>query len=76
VIVGGTTVFPTSRSEFRRVNIPRHARGLLGQGSVIVQDVARENRTSPVLRGKWVMEVLIGMPPPPAATESARVDER
>ncbi|MEO7521013.1 MAG: DUF1592 domain-containing protein [Gemmatimonas sp.] len=39
-------------------------RGLLGHGSVLVQ-TSLGNRTSPVLRGKWVMEVLIGMPPPP-----------
>ncbi len=39
-------------------------RGLLGQGSVLVQ-TSLGNRTSPVLRGKWVMEVLLGAPPPP-----------
>lgn len=41
-----------------------HRRGLLGQGSVLVQ-TSLGNRTSPVLRGKWVMEVLLGTPPPP-----------
>lgn len=39
-------------------------RGVLGQGSVLVQ-TSLGNRTSPVLRGKWVMEVLLGAPPPP-----------
>jgi hypothetical protein len=39
-------------------------RGVLGQGSVLVQ-TSLGNRTSPVLRGKWVMEVLLGTPPPP-----------
>ena len=39
-------------------------RGLLGHGSILVQ-TSLANRTSPVLRGKWVMEVLIGMAPPP-----------
>ncbi len=38
-------------------------RGLLGHGSVLVQ-TSLGNRTSPVLRGKWVMEVLLGTPPP------------
>jgi len=51
---------------FRRVeyagDIPRV--GLLGHGSVLVQ-TSLANRTSPVLRGKWVMEVLMGTPPPP-----------
>ena len=39
-------------------------RGLFGQGSVLVQ-TSYANRTSAVLRGKWVMEVLLGTPPPP-----------
>jgi hypothetical protein len=39
-------------------------RGVLGHGSVLVQ-TSLANRTSPVLRGKWVMEVLMGAPPPP-----------
>ncbi len=39
-------------------------RGILGHGSVLVQ-TSLGNRTSPVLRGKWVMEVLLGTPPPP-----------
>ncbi len=54
-----------SGPEFRRVTYPDSTRrGLLGHGSVLVQ-TSLANRTSPVLRGKWVMEVLIGMPPPP-----------
>jgi mono/diheme cytochrome c family protein len=51
--------------EFRRIQYPDDTRrGLLGQGSVLVQ-TSLANRTSPVLRGKWVMEVLMGSPPPP-----------
>jgi hypothetical protein len=54
-----------SGPEFRRVTYPDSTRrGLLGHGSILVQ-TSLANRTSPVLRGKWVMEVLIGMPPPP-----------
>ncbi len=52
-------------SEFRRVTYPDTARrGILGHGSMLVQ-TSLANRTSPVLRGKWVMEVLLGTPPPP-----------
>ena len=52
-------------SEFRRVAYAdTMRRGLLGHGSILVQ-TSLANRTSPVLRGKWVMEVLMGMPPPP-----------
>jgi len=53
-----------SGPEFRRVNYPDSTRrGLLGQGSMLVQ-TSLANRTSPVLRGKWVMEVLLNAPPP------------
>ena len=33
------------------------------------------NRTSPVLRGKWVMEVLMGTPPPPPPPDVPAFDE-
>ena len=52
-------------SQFRKVAYPDNTRrGLLGQGSMLVQS-SYANRTSAVLRGKWVMEVLLGTPPPP-----------
>jgi hypothetical protein len=51
--------------QFRKVSYPSDQRkGILGHGSVLVQ-TSLGNRTSPVLRGKWVMEVLMGTPPPP-----------
>ncbi len=51
--------------EFRKVAYADDKRrGLLGHGSVLTL-TSHANRTSPVLRGKWVMEVLIGSPPPP-----------
>lgn len=50
---------------FRRVEFPDHQRrGLLGHGSILTL-TSHADRTSPVLRGKWVMEVLMGTPPPP-----------
>ena len=50
---------------FRRVAYPDDTRrGVLGHGSILVL-TSLANRTSPVLRGKWVMEVLLGTPPPP-----------
>ncbi len=50
---------------FRRVTYPDdRRRGLLGHGSVLAL-TSHASRTSPVLRGKWVMEVLLGTPPPP-----------
>ncbi|MGH9350354.1 MAG: DUF1592 domain-containing protein [Vicinamibacterales bacterium] len=50
---------------FRRVEIPdEHRRGILGHGSILLLTSVAD-RTSPVLRGKWIMEVLLGSPPPP-----------
>jgi hypothetical protein len=64
-----------SGEEFRKVTYPDSSRrGLLGQGSMLVQ-TSLANRTSPVLRGKWVMEVLIGMPPPPPPPNVPTLDE-
>lgn len=52
-------------SHFRKVTYPDDKRrGIFGQGAVLVQ-TSYANRTSAVLRGKWVMEVLLGTPPPP-----------
>jgi hypothetical protein len=39
-------------------------RGLFGHGSILTL-TSHPDRTSPVLRGKWIMEVLLGSPPPP-----------
>ena len=50
---------------FRRVqHADPNRRGLLGHGSILTL-TSHASRTSPVLRGKWVMEVLLGTPPPP-----------
>ena len=51
-------------SHFRRVTVPPHRRGLLGHASVLTVS-SFPTRTSPVLRGKWVLETLVGSPPPP-----------
>jgi hypothetical protein len=52
-------------SRFRRVTITDPARkGLLGQGSILAV-TSHAERTSPVLRGKWILENILGMPVPP-----------
>ena len=52
-------------NSFRRVSIrEENRRGLLGQGSILTL-TSIATRTSPVARGKYVMEVLLGTPPPP-----------
>lgn len=51
--------------EFRKVAYPDASRrGLFGHGSMLTL-TSHADRTSPVLRGKWIMEVLLGTPPPP-----------
>jgi mono/diheme cytochrome c family protein len=51
-------------NEFQRVTVSDERRGLLGKGSVLMLTSVAD-RTSPVMRGKWVMEVMLGSPPPP-----------
>ena len=52
-------------SQFRRVTITDEARkGLLGQGSILMV-TSHTDRTSPVVRGKWILDNLLGAPPPP-----------
>ena len=52
-------------SHFRRVTLAdTNRRGLLGHGSILMV-TAYPDRTSPVLRGKWLLENFLGTPPPP-----------
>jgi hypothetical protein len=56
---------------FRRVTLADENRqGLLGQGSILMLTSVAD-RTSPVQRGKWIMEALLGVPPPPAPQDPA-----
>jgi hypothetical protein len=49
---------------FRRVTVTQDARrGLLGKGSVLMA-TSHSDRTAPVVRGKWILENVLGSPPP------------
>ena len=64
-------------AEFRRVTLTNEERkGLLGQGSVLTV-TSYPNRTSPTLRGKWLLENILGSPPspPPPDVPSLKEDE-
>ena len=50
-------------NRFRRVPVADDRRGLLGHGSILTL-TSLANRTSPVIRGSWIMDVLLGAPPP------------
>ena len=51
---------------FRRVALPNDSvrSGLLGKGAILMS-ASYPNRTSPVIRGKWILENVFGTPPPP-----------
>jgi hypothetical protein len=63
-------------SHFRRVAVTDEARkGLLAKGGILAV-TSYGNRTSPVLRGKWVLEQVLGMPPPPPPPDVPPLDDK
>jgi hypothetical protein len=60
--------------DFRRVSLPENRRGILTQGSILLLTSVAD-RTSPVQRGKWMMQVLFGTPPPPPPPNVPPLDE-
>src|SRR4029453_375374 len=63
-------------SGFRRVSLEGNDQrgGLLTQGSVLLM-TSHSARTSPVLRGKWILENLLNSPPPPPPADVPPLDE-
>ena len=62
--------------DFRRVPVPIDARrGLFGQGSLLLV-TSNANRTSPVIRGKWILENLLGAPPPTPPPDVPNLEEK
>jgi mono/diheme cytochrome c family protein len=63
-------------SHFRRVSFPDGSPrgGLLGQGSILTL-TSYPTRTSPVLRGKYVLDNLLATPPPPPPADVPALDE-
>ena len=63
-------------SRFRRVTFEDGARGgLLGQGSILTV-TSYPTRTSPVLRGHWLLEQMLGAPPPPPPPDVPALPDR
>ncbi len=52
-------------NEFRRVGVDREQRGGILTHASLLTLTAYPTRTSPVLRGKWILENILGTPPPP-----------
>ncbi|HSP68344.1 MAG TPA: DUF1592 domain-containing protein [Bryobacteraceae bacterium] len=62
-------------SQFRRVAVTSDVRrGLLGQGSILAV-TSHAERTSPVVRGKWILENILGMPVPPPPPDVPQLRE-
>jgi Protein of unknown function (DUF1592)/Protein of unknown function (DUF1588)/Protein of unknown function (DUF1587)/Protein of unknown function (DUF1585)/Protein of unknown function (DUF1595)/Cytochrome C oxidase, cbb3-type, subunit III len=62
-------------SRMRRVPVADPARrGILGHGSILTV-TSHADRTSPVVRGKWILENLLGVPPPPPLPGVSLEDE-
>jgi hypothetical protein len=62
-------------SHFRRVAFDDGVRGgLLGQGSILTV-TSYPNRTSPVLRGRWLLDNILGSPPPPPPPDVPQLSE-
>ena len=63
-------------SHFRRVTLRDEQRwGLLGKGAILTV-TSYATRTSPTLRGKWVLENILGTPPPPPNIPSLKEDKK
>jgi hypothetical protein len=63
-------------SQFRRVKVnPNERGGILGQGSILTV-TSYGTRTSPVLRGHWLLENVLGSPPPPPPADVPGLRER
>ena len=62
--------------EMRRVPLPpdAHRGGLLGMGAVLAL-TSHTSRTSPTMRGKWVLEVVFGTPPAPPPPNVGTIDD-
>jgi hypothetical protein len=62
--------------EMQRVSLKPedHRGGLLGMGSVLSL-TSHTSRTSPTMRGKWILEVVFGTPPPPPPANVSQIKE-
>jgi len=61
---------------FRRVSLTQHGErgGILGQGSILTM-TSHTTKTSPVLRGNWILTNLLNSPPPPPPPGVPPLDE-
>jgi mono/diheme cytochrome c family protein len=66
---------PIYGEQFRRVRLPNGARGGLLMHASVLTVTSNPTRTSPVKRGKWVLEQILGTPPPPPPPDVPELPE-
>jgi hypothetical protein len=62
--------------EFRKVDLTGRRRGGVWRHGSVLTVSSYANRTSPVLRGKWILETLLNAPPPPPPPDVPVLDEK
>ena len=62
-------------SQLRRIRMPPERSGLLGKGAVLLV-TSHTDRTSPVLRGKWILDNILGSPPPPPLPDVPALEDK
>jgi hypothetical protein len=62
--------------EFRKVDLTGTGRGGVWRHASVLTVSSYANRTSPVLRGKWILENLLNAPPPPPPADVPTLDEK
>jgi len=67
---------PNNQEQPQRIELPEgtHRGGLLGMSAVLAIS-SHPHRTSPVLRGKWLLDTILGTPPPPPPPDVPKLDE-
>lgn len=62
--------------EFRKVDLTGSGRGGVWRHASVLTVSSYPNRTSPVLRGKWILENLLNAPPPPPPPDVPALEEK
>ncbi len=78
-VLYGTSIKPSrpdNQEQPQRIELPEgsHRGGLLGMSAVLAVS-SHPHRTSPVLRGKWLLEAILGTPPPPPPPNVPKLDD-
>src|SRR5207237_7010325 len=62
-------------ADFRKVKLPDNRRGGVLTHASVLSVTSNPTRTSPVKRGKWILENILGTPPPPPAPDAGELNE-